>query len=346
MILIINDAEFCTDFSQINEAIKEREKQLIENSNEFELIPPFKEIYESYREYRLAEYQLDEEERNGIFQDETYDYYSQKEKTFSEIKYVESKLVELFNEMNKIESRNYNIAIGEISKETTQSSSGESSSSSGSGGGQGGTSSGEETSNSGDSGSSSNSKQDNKKFELEISGVLTNKEDINWEYIKGEIENLYSSISTITLDLLQINVTQEEILAFNSQLDNLAVAVKDENKENTLSQMSTLYDTLATITQKIQGEETYKILVEIKQNVFKAYSKLDTGNWNEIANDTNNAITSYSKLLSNTNIEPQNQYIINKGYILINELQNAVNLQDTSVFLIKYKYLLEELNSL
>lgn len=271
---------------------------------------------------------------------------NQNEKTFSEIKYVESKLVELFNEMNKIESRNYNIAIGEISKDTTQSSSGESSSSSGSGGGQGGTSSGEASSSSGDNNSTSNSKQDNKKFELEISGVLTNKEDINWEYIKGEIENLYSSISTITLDLLQINVTQEEILAFNSQLDNLAVAVKDENKENTLSQMSTLYDTLATITQKIQGEETYKILVEIKQNIFKAYSKLDTGNWNEIANDINNAITSYSKLLSNTNIESQNQYAINKGYILINELQNAVNLQDVSVFLIKYKYLLEELNSL
>lgn len=271
---------------------------------------------------------------------------NQNEKTFSEIKYVESKLVELFNEMNKIESRNYNIAIGEVSKETEQSSSEESSSSSGSGGGQGGTSSGEASSSSGDNNSTSNSKQDNKKFELEISGVLTNKEDINWEYIKGEIENLYSSISTITLDLLQINVTQEEILAFNSQLDNLAVAVKDENKENTLSQMSTLYDTLATITQKIQGEETYKILVEIKQNIFKAYSKLDTGNWNEIANDINNAITSYSKLLSNTNIESQNQYAINKGYILINELQNAVNLQDTSVFLIKYKYLLEELNSL
>lgn len=271
---------------------------------------------------------------------------NQNEKTFSEIKYVESKLVELFNEMNKIESRNYNIAIGEVSKETEQSSSEESSSSSGSGGGQGGTSSGEVSSSSGDNNSTSNSKQDNKKFELEISGVLTNKEDINWEYIKGEIENLYSSISTITLDLLQINVTQEEILAFNSQLDNLAVAVKDENKENTLSQMSTLYDTLATITQKIQGEETYKILVEIKQNIFKAYSKLDTGNWNEIANDINNAITSYSKLLSNTNIESQNQYAINKGYILINELQNAVNLQDVSVFLIKYKYLLEELNSL
>lgn len=271
---------------------------------------------------------------------------NQNEKVVSEIKYVESKLVELFNEMNKIESRNYNISIGEVSKETTKSSSEESSSSSGSGGGEGGTASGEGSSSSENSNNSSNSNQDNKKFELEISGVLTKKEAINWEYVKGEIENLYTSISTITLDLLQINVTQEEILTFNNQLDNLAVAVKDENKENSLTEMSKLYDSLSTITQKTQAEETYKILVEVKQNIFKAYSKLDTGNWNEITNDINNAITNYSKLLSNTNINSQNQYNINKGYILINELQNAVKLQDISVFLIKYKYLLEELNTL
>lgn len=271
----------------------------------------------------------------------------QNEKAFTEIKYIESKLEELFNEMNKIESRNYNISIGEISKDAAQKSTSESESTNGSGGGQAGTSSGGEQSNSSEnSNSSSNSEQNNKKFELEISGVLTNKEDINWDYIKGEIENLYSSVSTITLDLLQINVSQEEILAFNNQLDNLAIVVKDENKENTLSELSKLYDTLATITQKIQGENTYKILIEIKQNIFKAYSKLDSNNWDEITNDINNAINSYSKLLTEINIEPQNQYFINKGYVLINELQNATKLKDISVFLIKYKYLLEELNCL
>ena len=37
---------------------------------------------------------------------------------------------------------------------------------------------------------------------------------------------------------------------------------------------------------------------------------------------------------------------INKAYVIINELQNAINLEDTDIFLIKYKNLLEELQNI
>ena len=279
---------------------------------------------------------------------------NQQEKTLSEIKYVESKLVQLFNEMNKIESRNYSISIGEISKDNSSQSnaqssgqsSGGSSSESGSGGGEGGTSSGEQSDSSGNSNSSSNSKQDKKKFELQLSGVLTNKEDINWDYVKGEVENLYTSIATITLDFYQIGANQDNILTFNQQIDNLSVAVKNENKETTLAELSNLYTNLSNITQNLDGNETYKMIIRIKENIFKAYSKLDVGKWDEISSDVNNATSIYSELLTNASNGIDNQYEINKGYILINEMQNAVKLQDVSVFLIKYKNLLEELNSI
>lgn len=279
---------------------------------------------------------------------------NQQEKVLSEIKYVESKLVQLFNEMNKIESRNYSISIGEISKDNSSQSNAQSSgqssvgssSESGSGGGEGETSSGEQSDSSENSNSSSNSKQDKKKFELQLSGVLTNKEDINWDYVKGEVENLYTSIATIILDFYQIGANQDNILTFNQQIDNLSVAVKNENKETTLAELSNLYTNLSNITQNLDGNETYKMIIRIKENIFKAYSKLDVGKWDEISSDVNNATSIYSELLTNASNGIDNQYEINKGYILINEMQNAVKLQDVSVFLIKYKNLLEELNSI
>ena len=268
---------------------------------------------------------------------------NQQEKVLSEIKYIESKLVQLFNEMNKIESRNYTISIGEISKDSSSS---QNSIESNSGGSEGGTSSGEESDSTDNSNSSLNSDQDNKKFELQLSGVLTNKEDINWDYIKGEIENIYTSLATITIDFYQIGTTQENVIKFNQQLDKLSIAIKEENKELVLGELSNLYTNLSNITQNINGNELYKKVIKIKDNIFKAYSKLDTGNWEEIANDISNAITLYSELLTNTTENIEKQYEINKGYILINEMQNAVKLQDVSVFLIKYKNLLEELNSI
>ena len=95
-----------------------------------------------------------------------------------------------------------------------------------------------------------------------------------------------------------------------------------------------------------QEDELYKTIVETKSNIFKAYAKLDSGNWGKISDNIKNAINIYAKLLTNPNIETNKQYSINKGYIMLNELKNATDIQDTSVFLIKYKNLLEEIDNI
>ena len=189
-----------------------------------------------------------------------------------------------------------------------------------------------------------NTNKDNDEFILKSKGVLTSKSDINWDIVKSEVENLYLSMPTITIDLYNEDVNQNSILSFNKQYDNLASVAKDEKKVETLSQLSKLYDYLP---QFVQGEdELYRTLVETKSNIFKGYSKLDNQNWGEISNDIKNAVDVYSRLLTNTNIDTNKQYSINKVYIMLNELQNAVNMKDTSVFLIKYKNLMEEINNI
>lgn len=192
--------------------------------------------------------------------------------------------------------------------------------------------------------SEENNNQNNNQFTLNSNGVLTSKEDINWKIIKSEIENLYLSIPTMTIDLYNQNVSQDDILAFNREYDNLTIVVKEEKKLETLTQLSKLYDYLPKFIQV--EDELYKTIIETKSNIFKAYSKLDTQNWDEIFNDIQNAINIYSKLMTDTNIDVSKQYSINKGYIMLNEMKNAVNIRDTAIFLIKYRNLLEELNNI
>lgn len=280
---------------------------------------------------------------------------STEEKIVSETKYIESKLIDLFNTMNNIEYNNYNVETNNVS--TQASDQGTGGSSSGEGGGSSSGSSQEGESSSGQGGSSSSSgeqtaekseqtEEETKKFDLKASGVLTNKEDINWDSVKSEVEILYSSIPTLTLDLYQLNVNQDDILGFNKEFDNLTVAAKDEKKEETLSSLSKLYDYMAKFVTNTSQDEVSKKLIEIKSNVLKAYSKLDSGDWTQIENDINNASNLYSNLLTNTNISSNKQYSINKCYVMLNEMKNAVTLKDESVFLIKYKNLLEEINKI
>lgn len=278
-----------------------------------------------------------------------------KDKTLSEIKFLESKLVNLLNTMNNIESRNYKVSYGEISEQSSKGNSGGSSSKGSSEGnsqeessGGSDSSSSQESSSGGQDSSSQkeDTKETEKKYELKINGVLNNSEDINWDIVKSEIENLYTSIPTITIDLYNMNLNQEDILNFNKEYDALALVAKDENKEDTLKQLSKLYEYIPKFISNVTDKELSKVLMEAKSNVFKAYSKLDKKDWKQISSDIKDAINSYSKLLTSTNIDANKQYSINRGYIILNELQNAVSVQDESIFLIKYKNLIEQLENI
>lgn len=269
-----------------------------------------------------------------------------RDKGFSEIEFIETKLVSLLNNMNNIETRNYIISVSEITEqskgEDNKNNSSDSQSSQSEGSSKKTGSGGESNSNSTTDGSEENGK----KFDLKINGVLTNSNEIDWDNIKSEIEILYSSIPTITIDLYQLDLNKDDILGFNKEFDNLTLVVEKENKEETLKELSKLYEYIPKFMQKATDNEVEKNLVETKSNIFKAYSKLDSKNWDEISNDIKLAVDNYSKLLTNTNIEASSQYSINKGYVMLNELQNAVNLKDESVFLIKYKNILEEMNNM
>lgn len=287
-------------------------------------------------------------------------------KSLAEIKFLESKFVNLFNKMNNIQTRNYQISYGEISKETNtgKSSSDSTSSKSGQGGGQASEESeGTEESEEGQSGEGSSSsssvqksnssnstsgdtQQNNTKYELNMSGILNQSNEINWDEVKNEVENLYASIPTITMDLYKINLNQDDILAFNKEFDNLVLSIKDENKEETLKQLSKLYEYIPKFVSNVVNEELYKRILETKSNIFKAYSKLESENWSEMSNDIANGINVYSQLLTSTNIDSSKQYNINRMYIMLNELKNSVSLKDKSIFLIKYKNVIEEIENI
>ena len=269
----------------------------------------------------------------------------EKEKVTSEIRYLDIKLVDLFNKMNNIETRNYQIYTTKIEESRSAENSG--------GGSSGGNSSADSnTSSSSDSTSTQdNSNQaqtenTNKNYEMQAAGILTTNRDIDWTSCKNESELIYTSISTITLDLYRLNVSQEDILNFNKVVDSLTVNLEEENKQLTLDNLVKVYEYIPKFAQTVVDDTLYKTVLETKLNVFRGYAKLDSGDWAGISTNMIDAINVYSTLLTNTEIDANKQTSINKGYVMLNELKNAVDTQNTSVFLIKYKNLLEEINNL
>lgn len=276
-----------------------------------------------------------------------------KSKSLSELKFLESKFLGLFNQMNNISFENYKISSTEVKQKETGEQNSNSSKSSNSSGGQGesggdsGGSDNSQSSGESSSGSSDSSNEQNRQYKLEEIGILTKDTEINWDYIKNEVENIYTFLYPMTLDLYQTRTNQDDIVNFNKEFDKLTKAVKDENKEETLKELSTLYEYYPKFVENCTDEQKEKIVIKTKNHIFKAYSILDNEDWNAISENVNNGIQEFTKLVTSITAEQKdNQYNINKAYIIINELQNAVALKDKEVFLIKYKNLLEELQNI
>ena len=273
------------------------------------------------------------------------------EKARTEIEYIDNKLMVLFNNMNNIQFDNFKLSI----KDTNTSKADKSGSSSGSSG-----DSSESSSGSGNSGTESSQNKDDgdgksntssssesiKTYMLDETGILIGNSDIDWKNVKYEVENMYVSLPTITLDLYQTDAQDQDILDLNSEFDNLTKVVKEENKNLMLQQLVKLYEILVKITDKCYDSIQEQVYSRTKLNIYKAYSKLDSNNWNDIYNDTKMAVDEFSKLMTDSSISNNKQYSINKIYVMLSELQKASEKQDVQIFLIKYKNTLEELNNL
>lgn len=273
----------------------------------------------------------------------------QKQKISSEMEFLESKLLDLANMMNNIQTSKYSVTVKDVPGQTQESEGGNTSSSQNQSSESNNQGQSEGNNNSQSSNSQSSTEQsdsgENKKYELELNGVLNENQQIDWENVKGEVEELYISIPTITLDLYEMNINKDDILNFNKEYDNLIKVVKNENKEEVLGVLNTLYSYMPKFIQNTTDDNVNKTIVETKSYIVSAYSKLDAENWDGINDDIKKAIDVYSKLLTDTNIDNEKQYSLNKSYVILNEIQNAVNIKDKSVFLIKYKNLLEELEN-
>lgn len=264
-----------------------------------------------------------------------------KSKTLSDVKQIEKNFVSIFNQLNNITFDNYKFSASKLENSEDENSD-------------------KKNSNKDDLEETENSKQDsqdtnqqsengseNKQYKLEEVGILTMEDDINWTGIKNDVENLYTLLYSTTLDLYQTNSNEEKILNFNKEYDNLTKAVKEENKEQSLTELSILYNYLPDFVENCTNDEKEKIIINTKNYIFKAYSILDNEDWTSISDNISKASEQFTKLVTNiNNKETVNQYNINKIYIMINELQNAIVLRDKEIFLIKYKKLLEEIQNI
>ena len=146
------------------------------------------------------------------------------EKLISELDYFSTKIFDLSSEINNISLEEYTL----IPKEIEINEESDSSSSSGS----------ENSSNISQGGQESETITSTN---MQDNSILNSNEEIDWDKIKSDVEIINDNWINVSIDLKDNNVADNKITEFDKTLNKMIIAIKDENKEDTLKNVSELY---------------------------------------------------------------------------------------------------------
>lgn len=268
-----------------------------------------------------------------------------KSKVKEEISYLDNNLISTLNIVNNLSYDNYKVSSKNIQSNKSDNNEKQNNSTEQESQPSGDLSQqGEKAESNGEN--SGNSSQTQSIMTMEKNGVLTSRDKkTDWDLLKGLLEALYSSWSTIALDMNGLNINSEDILSFNTFLNDATKSVKDENKKDTMNNLLKLYALLPKYSSSV-ADDIFTNLLDTKVQVLNAYVLTEDKNWDEINKRLENAINEYGNIINNVEINTRNSAGVSQTYILLKELQRCTSVKDVDIFYINYKNFMQEIQGL
>lgn len=261
-------------------------------------------------------------------------------KTNEEIRQLDLSIVTMLNNFNHISYTNYQVTESTIPSPSSEG--GKTTSGASSPGGE--SSGGEESQSESSSSGSENETMENSS--VEAIGILTNQDKkIDWDTLKQETELMYATWPITLIDLNSLNVNGEQLLQYTNTLDKVTKSLEDENKNEAMRNLSDLHSLLSIYTAQYSNDNHLTNILKIRGYIVKAYALAEEDNWDEMKKNITDAKNEYTKLLNNIQ-NTNNISNINKGYIILNELEKNTNNRDKTIFYVNYKNVMQELESL
>lgn len=274
-----------------------------------------------------------------------------KSKIARELDYLDTQIISILNDLNNISLQSYTVTSEEITLGENGSNGGSSSggSSSQSGSSSEGSSQGSEQKQSSSQGESGSSEQKSKTtiMKMEPENVLSSDgNDIDWNSIKNNIETINELWGVVILDLSNMNVDNNDILNFSSTLDDCILSIKDEKKVDTLTNIAKLYSFIPKFERGISVENSVQNIKQVKSYIINAYSLVEKDDWTAIGNNISECEKTFKNITNDMEYMKDKEYKVNRTYVLIKELQNSLTYKDKKLFYVKYKNVMESINTL
>ena len=162
-----------------------------------------------------------------------------------------------------------------------------------------------------------------------------------------------TSVFATTAFAQEVTQTAQRIIEVNgkgivsAKPDVASIYFTVESKEKTAENFAKLYSLLPELTKKSEVQVLKIDILEVKSNIINAYASIESKSWEKAESEVSKAEKSMEIVMSDiSKKEDQRKYNINKIYIQIEEIKNSLSTKEAEIFYIKYKNLIQELNTI
>ena len=162
-------------------------------------------------------------------------------------------------------------------------------------------------------------------------------EKINWNDISKEVKEINVSIDSIIQDLSELDIPNEDILALRNEVNSLIISAGNEDEYNLLQRISYLYSLLPNYLEKYSDNKNKIDVMKLKSLVLSSFIQANFLEWDTAKETIGLAESKYNEMMNNVDYMREYSNNLNKVYVLLEELKNAIELEE--VELVKTKFI-------
>ena len=170
-------------------------------------------------------------------------------------------------------------------------------------------------------------------------GVL---EEINWDLIEENVIDLNGVLDTIILDMAEVEISNEDIIVFKDGVNRLSIATSNRNINAVLEEYNILYSILPKYAQNAFKNKNDVKRLELKSQIVSSFVYANLFDWESASTGINLADAKYKEMMDDVDYMKEYSYKLNKIFILLSEIKNAISLQELELVKIKYVNFIEK----
>jgi len=170
-------------------------------------------------------------------------------------------------------------------------------------------------------------------------------DDLNWEAINENVVELNNVLDTIILDLSEIEISNDDIINFRNSVNGLSLASTQKDINLVLQQGSIIYSLLPNYLEKNSEYNKNKVnIIKLKSLVVSSFAYAKKLDWENAKMTILTAEDKYKEMMDDVDYMKEYSYNLNKVYVLLGELKNAIHSEELELTKMKYVNFIEKIN--